>query len=195
MSAISSQPYSDKELEDLLNIANRGISDYLREIYEAPDPSQYSENLKENGACFVTLEVSGQLQGCLGIIEPERPLLYEVYNKAQAASSRDPRFSPLEAYQLADLTIEVSVLSKPVPLDVASEHELEEYLSHNRLGVILSDDTHRALFLPQVWEQLHAPREFLYHLKKKAGWSGSYWSPSITIQTFRVISIKGAYKP
>lgn len=195
MSAISSQPYSEKEMSELLSIANKGVSDYIKEVHETPDPALYDGQLQEDGACFVTLEVSDQLQGCLGIIEPERPLLQEVYSKAQAASSRDPRFTPLRESQLANLTIEVSVLSKPVRLDVSSEHELRAFLENNRIGVILSDQSHRALFLPQVWEQLPSPDDFLYHLKMKAGWAGSYWSPSIEVQTFEVVSIKGAYQP
>jgi hypothetical protein len=195
MSAISSQPYNDKEMSDLFSIANKGVLDYIRGVYEEPEPALYAEQLQEDGACFVTLEVAGQLQGCLGIIEPERPLVQEVYSKAQAASYRDPRFSALQESQLTNLTIEVSVLSKPVTLDVSSEHELRAILTKNQTGVILSDHSHRALFLPQVWEQLHTAKDFLYHLKMKAGWPGSYWSPSIEVQTFEVVSIKRPYQP
>ena len=100
---------------------------------------------------------------------------------------------PLTEDQLAQLTVEVSVLSKPEVLAVGSEQELIDFLANNKVGVILSDHHNQALFLPQVWEQLKSPRDFIRHLKSKAGWNAAYWSPSMEVKTFTVTSIKGKY--
>ena len=190
----SDQPYSEQELSELVNIARKAIEDYFNDCREMPQPNLYDARLLEPAACFVTLEVAGQLQGCLGCIEASQPLIYEVYNKACSAAYQDHRFLPLEQSQLDDLTVEVSVLTPPQKLIVNSEPELEEYLQNNRGGVILSDASHRALFLPQVWEQLRTPKEFLHHLKIKGGWSSTYWSPSVRVDTFTVISKKQKYR-
>ncbi|PJC87897.1 AmmeMemoRadiSam system protein A [Vibrio sp. HA2012] len=193
MSATLFQPYSTEELSELLSVARKAVTDYLANHYTDLDPSLYSFHLQQPAACFVTLEVNGELQGCLGSVEPRLPLLDEVYNKARAASFQDPRFPPLKSEQLDKLTLEVSVLNQPHELKVLSEQELASYLMKNRVGLILSDQSHHALFLPQVWEQVYNPRDFIRHLKRKAGWKSSYWSASIRIQTFEVTSQKEAF--
>ena len=193
MSATSFQPYSDTELSELLNIARKAIADYFNGVRAMPQTHLYDAKLLEPAACFVTLEVGGELQGCLGCIEAMHPLVNEVYNKARSAAYQDHRFLPLRESQLNDLTVEVSVLSKPQELTVISEQELETYLESNRVGLILSDSSHRALFLPQVWEQLSSPKDFIRHLKIKGGWSSTYWSPSIQVETFVVTSKKDKY--
>jgi AMMECR1 domain-containing protein len=67
------------------------------------------------------------------------------------------------------------------------------HLAQNKVGVILSDTRHRALFLPQVWQQLPEPDAFIRHLKHKAGWPADYWSANIEVQFFDVDSAELAY--
>ncbi|MEI8633123.1 AMMECR1 domain-containing protein [Vibrio sp. PP-XX7] len=76
------------------------------------------------------------------------------------ALAEDRRFSPLTEAQLEALSIEVSVLSQPERLDVDAESALVAFLSEHKVGVIVSEHTHRALFLPQVWESLPDPQDF-----------------------------------
>ncbi|MEA3397481.1 MAG: AMMECR1 domain-containing protein, partial [Chloroflexota bacterium] len=58
-------------------------------------------------------------------------------------------------------------------------------------GVVLERGWHRATFLPQVWEQLPDPEEFLAHLCYKAGLSPDAWrSPTLKISTYRVEKFK-----
>lgn len=194
MSVTSFQNLNKGELTQLLDIARDAIRGHFSE--EGPRPPQqdlYGKKLQQPGACFVTLEVNGQLQGCLGSVIARSPLILEVHNKARASAYQDRRFMPLTEDQLDDLSIEVSVLSDPKRLDVSSEQELLDYLANNKVGVILSDNYMQALFLPQVWEQLPEPGDFIRHLKIKAGWNATYWSPSMEVKTFTVTSIKGKY--
>ena len=100
---------------------------------------------------------------------------------------------PLVEEQLDGLVVEVSVLTQPEDLDVDSEQALIDYLENNKVGVILSDNHQQALFLPQVWEKLPKPEDFIRQLKLKAGWNSVYWSPSMKVQTFDVNSISGKY--
>jgi len=194
MSVTSYQNLNKGELTQLLDIAREAIRGHFSD--DLPQPPQldlYGKKLLQPGACFVTLEVNGQLQGCLGSTTANSPLVLDVHNKARDSAYQDRRFMPLTEDQLDHLMIEVSVLSDPEPLLVRSEQELINYLADNKVGVILSDHHSQALFLPQVWEKLKAPKDFIRQLKLKAGWNAAYWSSSMEVKTFTVISIKGKY--
>lgn len=195
MSVTSSQMLNNEEMHQLVDIARKAIKDYLAGIKQLPEPDNFPEVMRAPGACFVTLEVNQQLKGCLGCMTAQRPLVEEVYSKAQSASYQDHRFTPLAENQLSQLTIEVSVLSPLQHFDTGSEQELEIYLKKHPVGVILSDTRHSAVFLPQVWEQLPTPKTFLQHLKMKGGWSPLYWSPEIQVQLFSVQNKKEAFHP
>jgi hypothetical protein len=130
----------------------------------APPP-----HAEATGACFVTLRARGELRGCIGSVEPYRPLAEDVAANARAAAFRDPRFPPLTTEELAELTIEVSVLSPLTPLEVSGEEELYAALRPGVDGLCVEAGERRALFLPQVWESLADPREFVARLEAKAG--------------------------
>lgn len=191
----ASDTFSDSELSMLLDIVERTIHCYINQL---PLPKiliqDYPEALQNPGACFVTLHVGGELQGCIGTVVAQIPLVLEVERKTWSAACQDRRFAPLQRDQIDDLTIEVSVLTTPYPLTIGTEQELVFYLEHRKCGVILSDGYRSALFLPQVWEALPAPRDFLNHLKQKAGWHADYWSDDISVQTFDVQMKSRRYK-
>ncbi|KLV08903.1 ACR protein [Photobacterium aquae] len=194
MSVTSCQSLNKGELTQLLDVARDAIHGHFSS--GCPQPPQldlYTRRLLQPGACFVTLTVNGQLQGCLGTIIARSPLVMEVYNRARASAYQDRRFMPLTEDQLDDLQIEVSVLCQPETLTVSSEQELINYLGNNKVGLILSDGHQQALFLPQVWQSLPKAEHFVRQLKLKAGWNASYWSPTMKVQTFTVNSIKGKY--
>ncbi|MGF1835050.1 AmmeMemoRadiSam system protein A [Photobacterium sanguinicancri] len=194
MSATSYQTLNKGELTQLLDIAREAIRGHFSSgLPKSPEYSLYGRKLLTPAACFVTLEVSGQLQGCLGSTAAHSPLVLEVHNKARASAYQDRRFMPLTEEQLNQLTIEISVLSTPEVINIGSEQELIDFLAQNKLGVILSDNHKQALFLPQVWKQLKSPTNFVKQLKLKAGWNAGYWSNSMTIKVFDVTSIKGKY--
>ena len=146
--------------------------------------------LEEPGASFVTLTSGrapgGALRGCIGSLEARRPLREDVEANAVAAACRDPRFPPLGRAELDDVVVEVSVLSAPTALPVAGEAELLARLRPGVDGVILSDARHRATFLPQVWEQLPDPADFLARLRRKAGLPADYWGRDVVVETYTV---------
>jgi AmmeMemoRadiSam system protein A len=162
------------------------VRDTLAHDLEASPAESWPEAdwLREPGACFVTLHRDGQLRGCIGSMIAYRPLLEDVQANARAAAFRDPRFPPLEAWELAELSIEVSLLSSLEPMEFDSEENLLAQLRPGVDGLLLEFDGHRGTFLPAVWQTLKEPRTFLDKLKVKAGLSESFWSPDIRIQRY-----------
>ncbi len=144
--------------------------------------------LQEPGATFVTLTRWGELRGCVGSIRAYRPLFDDVWLNARASAFHDARFPPVERDELREIAIEVSLLSKSEPLpSYAHEEEAVAALRPGVDGIILDAGSHRATFLPQVWEQLPDPTEFLAHLKRKAGLSQGFWSPDVQLQRYSVV--------
>ncbi len=144
--------------------------------------------LGEPLASFVTLRHQEMLRGCVGSIEPVRPLAEGVAVAAYNAAFQDRRFPPLREDELHIVNIEISVLSTLEPMEFGSEQTLLRQLEPGVDGLLLEDESHRATFLPKVWEQLGAPKDFLRALKQKAGLPPDYWSESLRFQRYRTIS-------
>ena len=142
------------------------------------------EKLRQPGAAFVTLNRNGQLRGCIGSLEARRPLAEDVAENAFAAAFRDPRFPPLQANEQAGLSVHISVLGQPEPMQFDSEADLLRQLRPGKDGLILEDGHHRGTFLPSVWESLPRAEDFLRHLKQKAGLPPDYWSDSIRVSRY-----------
>jgi hypothetical protein len=144
--------------------------------------------LQEPGASFVTLTRWGELRGCVGSVRAYRPLFDDIWLNARASAFHDTRFAPVERVELAEIAIEVSLLSQPERLpSFAREEEALAALRPGVDGVILESGSHRSTFLPQVWDQLPDPTEFLAHLKRKAGLSQGFWSPDVQLQRYSVM--------
>ncbi len=142
--------------------------------------------LRQPGATFVTLTRNGTLRGCIGALEAYRPLREDVYQNALAAAFHDPRFPPLESHELADLKVEVSLLSPQQEIVFTDEADALEQLRSNVDGVVFTCGAYRSTFLPQVWEQLPTPRTFMAHLKRKAGLAENFWSPDVRLYRYTV---------
>jgi AmmeMemoRadiSam system protein B/AmmeMemoRadiSam system protein A len=138
------------------------------------------------GASFVTLRKHGELRGCIGTLRAQRPLGVDVEHNARAAAFADPRFAPLARHEFDAIRIEVSLLSEPVPLPVASERELLAALRPHVDGVVFEFGERRSTFLPQVWQTLPDPRRFLGELKRKAGLPADFWSDEVRISRYTV---------
>ncbi|MCW8889786.1 MAG: AmmeMemoRadiSam system protein A [Sedimenticola sp.] len=146
--------------------------------------SDYSEKLQQPRAAFVTLNIHDRLRGCIGHLEAIQPLVKDIADNAYAAAFQDPRFPPVTANELPLITIHLSVLTAAKPLTFGSEEELLNLLQPGTDGLILEEGHHRGTFLPSVWEQLPEPKEFLRHLKNKAGLAGDYWSDSLRLSRY-----------
>lgn len=184
------QPYPDDAGLVLLPLARHAIADHLgAPAPPAAGPGAGADGaawLDQPGAAFVTLTQGGSLRGCVGSLVPHRSLREDVEANAVAAGCFDPRFPSLTREELDRVLVEVSVLSAPRPLRAADEAELLTLLRPGLDGVILSARRHRATFLPQVWEQLPDPAEFLAQLRLKAGLPPGYWGPDVEVETYEV---------
>ncbi len=143
-------------------------------------------SLIQPGATFVTLTKHGNLRGCIGTLEAWRPLLEDLRANAVGAAFHDPRFPPVVRGELDRIRFEVSLLSTPEPLAVAGERDLLDRIRPETDGLILSLGRARATFLPQVWEQLSDPGEFVRHLKEKAGLPPDFWSEGLRFWRYTV---------
>lgn len=140
--------------------------------------------LQENAATFVTLEITGELRGCIGTLEAQQPLAVDVARNAFSAAFRDSRFPPLSPAEESRLDIHISVLSAATPMTVRDEADLLRQLRPGIDGIVLSEGGRRATFLPGVWEQLPDPRDFIAHLKRKAGLPANHWSPTLQVARY-----------
>jgi AmmeMemoRadiSam system protein A len=167
----------------LLQIARASIASRFGLWFDCRDDADF---LYEQRACFVTLSLSGQLRGCIGSLQAHRPLLDDVKENAQAAAFRDPRFQPLSANEYTETTIEISLLSPLSPMEVENEQDALLQLQPGVDGVVLHCGSKRGTFLPQVWESLPDPQQFLAELKRKAGLSTEYWSDDVRLLRYHV---------
>jgi uncharacterized protein len=174
---------SDELGNALLVIARNAIG---ARFGEAPHHHTELADLAAPAATFVTLNRYGQLRGCIGSLQAWRPLADDVRENARAAAFRDPRFPPLSANELPQTRIEVSRLTAPEAFACSDEHDALKQLQAGVDGIILTAGERRATFLPQVWEELPEPREFLAHLKQKAGLPDGYWSDEVHLARYRV---------
>jgi AmmeMemoRadiSam system protein A len=179
---------SPEDRQYLLNLARLTITRSLEgRDQPAVELASLTQGLGSLGASFVTLTIDGQLRGCIGSIEPRRPLALDVQENALGAAFRDPRFPPLSRRELDDVHIEVSVLTIPQSLAYHDSGDLLTKLRPHVDGVIIQRGWHRATFLPQVWEKLATPREFVGSLCLKAGLpSDDYLRPGLEVLTYQV---------
>lgn len=184
-------PYTELERKQLLTIARNSIEHGLRHrSILHPVLSDYSVALNAIRASFVTLQRHHQLRGCIGKLEATRPLAEDVACNAFAAAFEDPRFPGLQTAEWHDLELEISILTVAEPLHFNAEHELLQQLRPFQDGLILSCGSHRATFLPSVWESLPDPAEFLKYLKRKAGLNENYWSETLRASRYQTEVIK-----
>jgi AmmeMemoRadiSam system protein A len=167
----------------LLQIARAAISQKFGLILLT---DEHADWLHEQGACFVTLTQHGELRGCIGTLEAHRSLLADVKANAQAAAFHDPRFSPLTQTELDSTEIEVSLLSAMQPIQFSSETHALAQLRPGTDGVVFEYGNYRSTFLPQVWEQLPDPTEFMTHLKHKAGLNSKFWHDNVKLYRYTV---------
>ncbi|HCY87718.1 MAG TPA: AmmeMemoRadiSam system protein A [Desulfobacteraceae bacterium] len=181
---------SKHQAKMLLAMARNSIGERLKRPTDEIEPGVGDASfLEQKQGVFVTLHKQGRLRGCIGNIEPVKSIRDGIAENAVHAAFRDTRFAPLSEDEFDHIDIEVSLLSVPVPLDFKDSGELTERLIPGRHGVILEHGGCRSTFLPQVWEQLPRPEDFLSHLCTKAGLPASAWKDRpITVYTYEVQS-------
>lgn len=174
---------SDGRGEILIPIARAAISRALNVPCEADETAPW---LTEPGACFVTLTQNGELRGCIGTLQAHRPLLADVRSNAVSAAVRDPRFLPLRVEELDITTVEISLLSPTTAMDVRDEADALAQMRPNVDGIVFEFGHYRSTFLPQVWEDLAQPRQFLAMLRRKAGLPDDFWEEGVKLSRYTV---------
>lgn len=167
----------------LLPLARAAIATRLGLEHTAEDDLPW---LKSSGACFITLTLASRLRGCIGTLRAHRPLAEDVRANAVAAAFRDPRFPPLEPGEFSGIALEISVLSALEPLSFADEPDALRQLRAGIDGVVFEYGHHTGTFLPQVWEDIKEPTEFLAHLKYKAGLPPDFWDAEVRLSRYTV---------
>lgn len=160
-------------------VARSAIERGLRGEEPHVDSSDYPPPLRERRASFVTLRRAGELRGCIGALEAQRPLVQDVAQSAHGAAFGDPRFSPLAPEEFPHIEIHISVLSPLDPIAVGTREELLAAIQPKRDGLLLRQGMLRGTFLPSVWESLPDPRDFLRELERKAGLGADAWKRPI----------------
>jgi hypothetical protein len=171
----------------LIKHARHAITSQLK---AAPAVADTSTWLQQTGATFVTLTQNGDLRGCIGSLEAYRPLLEDVRANAVAAAFRDPRFIPLTEAELEITQVEVSLLSPQEPMSFTDEQDALAQLRPGVDGIVLEYGRYRSTFLPQVWEQLPTPQQFMAYLKRKAGLPEQFWANEVRLARYTVTKWK-----
>jgi AmmeMemoRadiSam system protein A len=176
----TSQKLSEAQGQLLVNLARYTLMERLGQQIPQTKSDSLNAALKDScfqHACgvFVTLTINRQLRGCIGNLTSDEPLVSGVRRNAINAAFHDPRFAPLSASELEQIEIEISILSAPQPLIYRDADDLLSKLRPNIDGVIIRQEAASATFLPQVWDQLPQPQDFLAHLCMKAGLKADSW--------------------
>ena len=153
-------------------------------------PLDFPEVLQQSGASFVTLEIDGDLRGCIGSIIANQSLIEDIAKNAFASAFSDSRFMPLTKEEYEFLDIAISLLSAPSKMEFKDENDLLNQIEKDIDGIIIQDGYSRAVYLPSVWEQLPDKKLFLNSLKQKAGLSASHFSKTFMAYRFRTEYIK-----
>lgn len=165
-----------EEKQTLLKLARQALENGVRGEKLPPlDLKSMPQRLQEPGATFVTLTIAGNLRGCVGALEAYQSLAEDVREHAVAAALQDFRFPNVGPEELSQIEIEVSRLTPPVPLEYTTPEDLLSKLCPEIDGVLLRDGSRRATFLPQVWEKLPDPADFLDTLCYKMGAASDLW--------------------
>ena len=160
----------------------------LRQIATGEASPEISEDklspaMQRDAACFVTLTKNGVLRGCiLDSFAPHEPLYKNVLRNVVLAATGDPRFPAVRPSEVDDIRIEISVLDHPHPLTFSSPDDLVSKLVPGRDGVILTTRYGKSTYLPQVWDDLTDPVQFLSSLCQKQGAPADCWRSDSTIK-------------
>lgn len=165
----------------MVKFARNSIESYFEDSHPTiPDDIR---DLTEERGVFVTLEryPNHDLRGCIGYPEPVMPLIEAIESSARSAAFKDPRFQPVARNELSNLTIEVSVLTKPTLIEVNDPKEYLQEIKVGRDGLVVENGPFRGLLLPQVpVEWKWNAEKFLSQTCVKAGLPQNSWQDQET---------------
>ena len=177
--AMNEDHFSKEERKTLLDVARNAIG---RKLGKEPASHEVTPTpkMEEKRGAFVTLHKKGGLRGCIGRFTSDHALPKTIEEMARAAAFEDPRFPPLSPAELADIDLEISVLTPMTRVSSVDEIEV------GRHGIFMQKGYRRGVLLPQVatehgWDR----KTFLEHTCLKAGMSSNCWQdPDLEIYVF-----------
>lgn len=196
METLTPPDLTTEEKGQLLALARQRLTEHLQGVaLTEPDRSALSAALRREAPCFVTLTKDGQLRGCiLDRFEAHESIVDNVLRNVLLAATGDPRFAPVRLEELPRLSIEISILGAPQPLDFETPDELVAALRPGVDGVILTSSYGSSTYLPQVWEQIPDAHAFLSSLCRKHGAPEGCWRepPYPRVELYHVLHFSEA---
>ena len=183
---------SDSDGVFLVKTARQAVTEFLSNGNRIKLEAEHEKKFSFHSGVFVTLNKSDGLRGCIGFPMPEKKLSHAIIDGAIAAATEDPRFPPVTAKELNDITFEVTVLTSPMEIDVSDPMEYLTKIKVGRDGLIIRHSFYSGLLLPQVHgEYGWNVEEFLQHTCQKAGLEKDFWkSGKAKIEKFEGIVFK-----
>lgn len=184
---------TDDEQLFLIKLARRAITTYLKDGVKIRRPKDTPGKLLKKCGVFVTLnnvsKGGKELRGCIGFPRPALPLIDAVIDSAISSATRDTRFPSVTLDEMADIAIEMSVLTPPQLIQVDNPKEYPKKISVGEDGLIIEKGAFSGLLLPQVavdeeWDA----EEFLNHCCMKAWLPPDEWlTPGTRVYRFQAI--------
>ncbi len=176
--------FSAEQKKILLDLARRTIEEHLETgKSKEPEPGMTGEHaiLGIPRGVFVTLKKDGRLRGCIGDLMSSEPLYKGVMTFAVRSATQDPRFAPVTRDELDGLDLSISVLEYPRRMKADNPRQYAAMLKPGQDGVILVHKGRSSTYLPQVWEDLPDPVQFLSRLCMKQGAPANCWLDPDTV--------------
>lgn len=175
---------SNMACKELLRIAKVALRSAVVDG-QKPKVQVNSSELFERWGVFVTLKEDGQLRGCIGIVEPVKPLWESTIDAAISAALHDRRFTPVRPDELERIEVEVTVLGRLE--EIISLREIEI----GRHGLVIVDGKHSGLLLPQVATEFKWDRvQFVEAACEKAGLDKNAWKEGAFVFRFDAQVVK-----
>lgn len=183
---------TDDDGELLVKTARLIVTEYLKNNSKIKLDQSFESNFSFKSGVFVTLNNTTGLRGCVGFPLPDKKLYNALSEAAIDAATEDPRFPPVNAVELDQITFEVTVLTPPEVIHISDTMEYPSKIKVGRDGLIVKHGFNSGLLLPQVpVEYGWTEKEFLSHTCEKAGLPGNCWKDKETqVQKFEGIVFK-----
>ena len=184
--------FSNEDGEILVKTARQVVTEYLKNRTKINLEQTFESNFSYNSGVFVTLNNPMGLRGCVGFALPDKKLYNALVDAAISAATEDPRFPPVTAKELEEITFEVTVLTPPEVIHVSDTVEYPSRIKVGKDGLIVKHGSNSGLLLPQVpVEYSWTEEEFLGYACEKAGLPRDCWKDKETeVQKFEGIVFK-----
>lgn len=184
--------FSNEDGEILVKTARQVVTEYLKNRTKIKLEQTFESNFSYNSGVFVTLNNPIGLRGCVGFALPDKKLYNALVDAAISAATEDPRFPPVTAKELEEITFGVTVLTPPEVIHVSDTVEYPSRIKVGRDGLIVKHGSNSGLLLPQVpVECSWTEEEFLGYACEKAGLPRDCWKDKETqVQKFEGIVFK-----